>query len=137
MTIDFKNAARRHNDSANMLYDKKIWGDADHLYGFAAECSLKEIMCLLGMMTKSGRPKSNKHLKHINELWNEYNSFVSGRNQLDYCIPSDNPFENWDASQRYMGSRCFDKSRVEPHKNSTFDLLKLLERINLNNGNSK
>jgi hypothetical protein len=30
MNLDFKNAARRHHDSADLLYKEKFWGDADH-----------------------------------------------------------------------------------------------------------
>jgi len=128
MSIDFKNAARRHYASAELLYKNQYWGDADHLYGFAAECLLKAIMVALGAPTKSDDLKKDSHRRHIDGLWGEYNSFVSGRNQSNYLVSIDNPFANWDVAQRYAGSQYFDNSLVMPHREATEKLLKLLQQ---------
>lgn len=128
MDLDFKNAARRHHASAELLYKKKYWGDADHLYGFAAECALKAIMVHFGAPTKSEDLKQNRHRKHIDALWHEYNNFLSGRNQAAYVLSPQNPFADWDIAQRYVGSKYFDKNCVDPHRQTSQDLLKLLQQ---------
>jgi hypothetical protein len=66
--------------------------------------------------TESNDLEDKRHRKHINALWNEYNSFVSGRNQSRYVLSPQNPFNNWDIAQRYAGSKDFDRNFVEPHR---------------------
>lgn len=128
MGIDFKNAARRHHQSAELLYQKDFWGDADHLYRFSAECVLKAIMIALNAQNKSGDLKKDRHRQHINVLWNEYNSFVNGRNNAGYALSGPNPFADWDIAQRYAGSKDFSRELVEPHRNAIAPLFKLLDK---------
>ena len=128
MNVDFKNAARRHNDRAELLYKKQYWGDADHLYGLSAECVLKAIMIALGAPAKLDGPRKKLYRQHINKLWAEYSSFVSGRNQSRYCVSPQNPFADWDIAQRYVNSKYFDQSFVDPHRRETLGLFKLLQQ---------
>lgn len=124
MDIDFKNAARRHNESAKLLYDKKFYGDSDHLYGLAAECGLKAIMVKLGAPTKNDDLKKDAHRKHMDKLWDEYNSFLNGRTASNYSLPfQENPFKDWHIDQRYAGSKHFDQDRVQPHQQATMAVL--------------
>jgi len=130
MDTDFKNAAHRHHNSAKLLYDKQHYGDSDHLYGLAAECGLKAIMVGLGAPTKNDDLKKDAHRKHINDLWNEYENFLSGRNASNYSLPfQKNPFGDWDSAQRYASSKHFDQSRVNPHQQATIAVLKKLELL--------
>ncbi len=41
MNTNYKNAARRHYEDAEILFNRLRWANADQLYGLAAECGLK------------------------------------------------------------------------------------------------
>lgn len=49
MPVDFRDAAERHWEDAEHLMNNDRLANADHLYGLSAECSLKAVMCALGM----------------------------------------------------------------------------------------
>ena len=49
LTVNFTEAHRRHWKDAKLLYAHRRWGNADHLFGFSAECGLKAVMTRLGM----------------------------------------------------------------------------------------
>jgi hypothetical protein len=53
---------------------------------------------------------------------------VGGRNQSRYVLYPQNPFNNWDIAQRYVGSKYFDRNFVEPHRQATQDLFKRLQQ---------
>jgi hypothetical protein len=55
MNTDFYDAHQRHWDDAELLYEKQRWANADHLYGMAAECGLKQLMLAFGMTFDSGK----------------------------------------------------------------------------------
>ncbi|SEH09240.1 SAM-dependent methyltransferase [Candidatus Venteria ishoeyi] len=128
MDIDFKDAARRHKDCAELLYQEQCWGDADHLYGFSAECTLKSLMITLGASTNANGELGRQYWVHINKLWDEYNSFLSGRGQSRYVLSPQNPFANWDISQRYANSEDFDRAFVDPHRRAMQHLFRLLQQ---------
>ncbi|WHF34964.1 hypothetical protein [Aeromonas salmonicida] len=44
MQADFLDAHARHWDDAESLLQAQRWANADHLYGMAAECGLKQLM---------------------------------------------------------------------------------------------
>ena len=44
MKADFLDAHQRHWDDAEHLLQAQRWANADHLYGFAAECGLKAVV---------------------------------------------------------------------------------------------
>ena len=44
MTFNYAQAARRHNADATLLLANQRIANADHLYGFAAECALVKII---------------------------------------------------------------------------------------------
>ncbi len=46
---DFLDAHHRHRADAELLFEHDRWANADRLYGFSAECSLKAVMTTLGM----------------------------------------------------------------------------------------
>jgi hypothetical protein len=76
MRTDFFNAYQRHYKDAESLYTASRWANADHLYGFSAECGLKCIMQNFGMrldpITETP-PKKDK--VHIDQVWDRYEDF--------------------------------------------------------------
>lgn len=65
-TTDFGDAHLRHWEDAEFLLSDRRFGNANHLYGFSAECGLKAIMRALGMkVDQSGSPTLKKHRVQI------------------------------------------------------------------------
>ena len=49
MRPDFFDAQQRHWVDAEHLLQAQRWANADHLYGMAAECGLKQLMLIFNM----------------------------------------------------------------------------------------
>jgi hypothetical protein len=132
MKTDFVDAHKRHWEDAEILFKKERWANADHLYGFSAECGLKALILASGIKWNDGsdmpETKSERHRfrTHINELWDEYNSFIDGKLAAQYVIPSENPFSNWDASDRYAKENEFTQERVQQHQTAAKSIRKLV-----------
>ncbi|ATG89750.1 hypothetical protein [Methylomonas koyamae] len=128
MDEDFLDAHQRHWDDAERLYAAKRWANADHLYGFSAECGLKAL---------SEKLKENKlerkEFFHIMEskkpsnAWDIFETYRSGhRLGSKFVMPPSNPFTNWDVSQRYANQINFDQALVEPHRAGAETILKFI-----------
>ncbi|MDR2376699.1 MAG: hypothetical protein LBD96_09720 [Treponema sp.] len=102
MQTDFYNAYKRHWEDADYLFNDSRWANADHLYGYAAECGLKCLMRQFGMILDpaTGSPYPQDRL-HINDLWHRYEAYRAGFGAAAYLLPRPNPFVNWRISQRY------------------------------------
>jgi hypothetical protein len=118
MTEDFLDSHKRHWDDAERLFNAERWANADHLYGISAECGLKKLLEVL-----QGDPLGPNQKRHIWEsrrtdnCWNIFDTYRSGH-QLAAKFPMpDNPFNDWDISQRYAHQSYFDRNRAESHRN--------------------
>lgn len=119
MNTDFLDAHHRHLRDADSLFSASRLANADHLYGMAAECGLKQLMIAFGMETdNTGAPKNRgSDWIHAEKVWTRYETYRSGHIQgVQYGLPPSNPFEDWKAEQRYAQERCFDHARVQPHR---------------------
>ena len=69
MNTDFLDAHYRHWEDAELLFNAKHWANADHLYGFSAECGLKQLMKKFGMPidTTTGTPSKGQDRVHVME----------------------------------------------------------------------
>ncbi len=77
MAADFRDAWMRHKEDGDLLYKKKRWANADHLYGLAVECGLKAVMQALGMaVNPTGVPVSRQHRVHLPDIWYAFHAFV-------------------------------------------------------------
>ncbi len=65
MNEDYPAAARRHWEDAALLDEAQRRENADHHYGFAAECALKSALQAMGYF------REDQHRRHINVLWNK------------------------------------------------------------------
>lgn len=127
---DFLDAFERHWVDAELLFKKERLPNADHLFGVAAECGLKRLMLSFGMPCKDNGPKDIKDRKHANEIWNRYETYRSGRGSLDYILPQ-NPFTDWDVSDRYANSSNFNSAKVSKHQAGARTVRDLIKKAQL------
>ncbi len=130
MATDFYNAFHRHRKDGDILYRKKRWANADHLYGLSAECGLKALMVKLGMpVDQSGVPEKPFKI-HINQLWIHFKSFASGKLPSHYFLhlSSQNPFHNWKIGQRYENESGFNQTTVYPHRKEVQKIKSMLNK---------
>ncbi|WP_300809074.1 hypothetical protein [uncultured Desulfovibrio sp.] len=117
MSTDFYDAFSRHDADADLLLENGRWANADHHYGLAAECALKALLLQQGIPPNNGDMPSGRQYRpyrtHINHLWDSYQNFMQTRN--DYPIPADNPFQDWDISQRYASKTDITEQAARSH----------------------
>lgn len=118
LPADFLDAHHRHWNDAQTLFDLRRFANADHLYGFAAECGLKALMVVFGMPTNNGNPRLPEDRKHMDQdLWDRFESYRQGHSSgAAYALPNANPFKDWKTSDRYAHRSHFDQNRVELHR---------------------
>lgn len=119
MQADFLDAHKRHWNDAERLFQAQRWGNADHLYGMAAECGLKRLMLALGMPYDSAkdRPTKSDDRVHASGIWARFESYRSGHAQgAGFALSLGNPFANWDVADRYAHQSNFDQARAQDHQ---------------------
>ncbi len=134
MNSDFLDAHQRHWQDAERLFLAQRWANADHLYGLAAECGLKRLMLAFGMPFDAGRdrPQKDSDLKHADGVWARYDAYRAACQQgTNYGLPSNNPFQNWNISQRYAHQHEFDQGRVNDHRKGAEQVQKFVARASI------
>lgn len=119
MKADFLDAHQRHWHDAEHLFQSQRWANADHLYGMAAECGLKSLMSVFGMIVDSGTgsPTNKKDWKHANEVWARFETYRSGHPQgAGFALSPRNPFSLWEVADRYANQSNFNQARVQGHQ---------------------
>lgn len=119
MKADFLDAHDRHWDDAERLLQAQRWANADHLYGMAAECGLKRMMLAFGMPYDAtrDRPADQQNRVHAKGVWERFESYRSGHVQgTGYVLPPNNPYHDWDVSDRYAHQSNFDQARAQGHQ---------------------
>lgn len=118
MNADFQDAHARHWEDAEHLFQAQRWANADHLYGVAAECGLKALMLVFGMPfdQEKKRPKNGEDRVHANGLWTRYEAYREGSQGGRYGLPGENPFSDWDISDRYVHRAQFDVQHTAVHR---------------------
>jgi hypothetical protein len=131
MQADFLDAHERHWGDAEMLFSEGRYANADHLYGMAAECGLKRLMVKFGMVVNptTGSPTDSKDWKHANNIWARFESYRSGEEKgVDYGLPTPNPFDNWDVSDRYAHQSSFNHAGVQLHQTGAAAICELIKK---------
>jgi len=117
MNCDFLDAHERHWEDAELLNEKERLANADHLYGMSAECGLKRLMICFGMSVGASGLPPDSDRKHADGIWDRFDAYRHGHPQgAGYALPTNNPFANWKAGQRYAAREGFDKSLVLAHR---------------------
>lgn len=131
MPTDYSNAARRHWEDGRYLHNDNRLANADHLFGFTAECALKAVMIGLGLPVNSeGSPSDRKYKIHINDLWDEFQTFAHSRCGARYSAPIsgvNNPFDDWHVKQRYFHQADIVPVAADSHKNGAQMAMTTLE----------
>ncbi len=125
LPADFLDAMDRHWQDAELLHSSERLANADHLYGLSAECGLKAIMQKLGMEMENNVPRLRDDRKHINSLWDRYESYLSGSSYVSSSLlpwQHHNPFANWHVSDRYASRDHFAGDRLEEHRSGARDV---------------
>lgn len=114
---DFADARERHWSDAEVLLAGGCWANADHLYGFSAECGLKLIMQRLGMRLDDGLPP-REYREHVNVLWRLFQDFAERHDGARYLqhLPDGEPFADWSVADRYARRSAFGEELVAPHR---------------------
>lgn len=131
---DYRDACDRHWDDAENLHGASRLANADHLYGFAAECGLKILMMRFGMTLNptTGKPSVGADVVHADKLWARYESYRSGNPVgTGYALPTSNPFANWDVNQRYHNQGVFSAAVVTAHRVGAEEVRKLVKQAEL------
>ena len=131
MKVDFLNAHERHWSDAEKLFAEGRYANADHLYGMSAECGLKQLMVSFGMEVDPalGSPMDRRDWKHANNIWARFEGYLSGKPEgAGYGLPSSNPFDNWDVSDRYAHQSNFSLAGVQIHQVGTAAICELIKK---------
>ncbi|MCI4237224.1 SAM-dependent methyltransferase [Dickeya dianthicola] len=134
MTTDFEDACERHWRDAETLFNLGRWANADHLYGFSAESGLKKLMLAFDMPFDTDRdmPSNPNDKKHIDTIWLRYETYRSGQiTGTDYLLSSNNPFDDWKASQRYSNQQKFTQIEAEKHRNGAEQVKNILKQAKM------
>lgn len=127
---NYADAALRHWHDAQLLEEENRVENADHLYGFAAECAIKKVLVVLPAFSTTGMLEKT-YKEHVNTLWGRvnYQSLQKTYPILSALLKSTNPFSDWHVKQRYAADREISKAAMELHKKSA---IRLLGSVNLN-----
>lgn len=131
MQADFLDAHERHWNDAERLFSQGCYANADHLYGMAAECGLKRLMVKFGMDVNpaTGSPAAREDRSHANHVWTRFESYRSGSVEgRDYGLPTPNPFDNWDVSDRYAHQSNFNQAGVQVHQAGAAAICNLIKK---------
>ena len=131
MQADFLDAFERHWDDAELLFQSGHWANADHLYGIATECGLKQLMLKFGMPYDAARdrPNNKDDRVHANGIWDRFENYRAGHHLgAGYALPSANPFHTWDVSDRYAHRSNFDEQRTRAHQAGATSVRKLVQQ---------
>lgn len=98
--------------------------NADHHYGFAAECAIKKVLVKLPAFSSGGEIE-RAYKEHVNILWGKvnYQSLQKLYPALSALLKSANHFSDWHVNQRYARDGEIVRGAMEPHRNSARRLL--------------
>lgn len=134
MAADFIDSHSRHYDDANHLFSINRFANADQLYGFSVECGLKSLMIAFGMPFDQSQqiPQNRDDRVHADRVWDKYESYRSAHSSgANYILSNTNPFNNWNASQRYENQSSYNNATVNPHKNAADQVRQLVKKAQL------
>ncbi|MEX1364929.1 MAG: hypothetical protein AB1Z98_17505 [Nannocystaceae bacterium] len=137
MAVSFTEAAKRHSTDASLLDTAKRTANANHLWGFAAECALKAVLRGVDptLFSATGVP-GNAFKVHIDKLWPSAVNFFSGRSEayLSSALPiAPNPFDQWSVHGRYDSDADTPSATLHAqHQTAAKRCLSLLATARLN-----
>lgn len=135
---NFLDAHQRHWEDAELLHERLRWANADHLYGVSAECGLKFLIQVIAPNAWTSGEPIHMDRVHLTEqkkpdIWARYQTYLSGRQGARYTLPQDNPFLDWDISDRYAERAHFSQASVIPHRQGADTVRQLVQQAGKGN----
>ncbi len=126
-------AAKRHLNDAEELHQAGHRGNADHLYGFAAECALSAVVVQLGWDRCGLDGLEGDFRLHIDQQWNRLILYAQGRSSAAALagVLGENPFRDWRVQDRYAARGRDDEKVVMRHKRGAETMLRVMDRVRL------
>lgn len=117
---NYADAALRHWSDAKVLEENQCVDNADHHYGFAAECAIKKVLAV-----QNQGSLSDAYKKHINVLWDRINiqSIQQIAPSLVAILKTGNQFQEWNVDQRYASNGAVLVAAMQMHKKAASRLL--------------
>lgn len=114
---NYSSAAVRHWKDAELLARENRVENADHHYGFAAECAIKKVLVSFPAFLASGMLDSS-YKQHINVLWNKvgHQSLQKSYPRLLAILKEAQNFSDWDVDQRYFADGAVSMVALASHK---------------------
>ncbi|MFZ4700934.1 MAG: hypothetical protein ACOYMG_12870 [Candidatus Methylumidiphilus sp.] len=126
MDENFTQAALRHWRDAELLKEQNRVDNADQLYGFAAECAIKQALLHLPAFANHGN-LHQPYKEHIDVLWNKVGHQSLQKiypGLLAYIKNGGKPFDDWKVEQRYSIDNAIPTHRMHAHRAATLELFK-------------
>jgi hypothetical protein len=117
-------AALRHWVDGNLLETSGRVPNADHLYGFAAECAIKSALATLLPAAATGQLE-RRYREHIDKLWalvllqNIQRRFPA----LHAILRTPNAFHDWSTHHRYTDGSPVTPQMIARHRKASQRLL--------------
>jgi hypothetical protein len=134
--VNYFDAAKRHYNDAELLLKNKREANAGHLYGFASECGVKQLLVMHGIRTDpaTGDIVENKqdYRVHIDKLVNTMHIFLSGRGADRYSamVPNIGSFSTWKVAHRYYAESALPAS-VPDWQKAAVEVMRMLFQADL------
>ncbi|MBH2020731.1 MAG: hypothetical protein I8H91_14640 [Burkholderiales bacterium] len=121
---NYSDAAFRHWKDAKLLEKENCVENADHHFGFAAECAVKKVLVELPAFKNAGMLEKS-YKEHINILWEKvsHQSLQKSYPALFAILRAANSFSDWNVNQRYSEDGEITKAMMESHKKSASRIL--------------
>lgn len=121
---NYASAAVRHWKDAELLESENRVENADHHYGFAAECAIKKALVAFPAFSASG-VLSAAYKEHINVLWGKVGrqSLQRAHPNLFAILKASKAFSDWSVNQRYFVDGAVTSAALASHKQTAKRLL--------------
>ena len=90
-------------------------------------------MSCFGMATDPvGTPTDSHDRKHADDIWIRFETYRSGKFEaVDYVLPPENPFDDWNISHRYAHQSHFNQRGVHRHQAGAAVVCQLINKAKL------
>ncbi|MFD3721538.1 hypothetical protein [Streptomyces sp. NPDC058674] len=141
----YASAALRHHDDAVYLHEDGRLPNADHHYGFVAECAVKSLLIRNNLVSvephnRPWLPKQNgkpRFLGHFPSLQTDTEPMLAaaalqmhgrGGTILSGVISAWQPFADWSPEDRYLDGASVDPAQVSDRRAAAEQILSLHEQ---------
>ena len=124
MAESYTEAALRHWTDGLLLERERRLSNADHLFGFAAECAIKVALTQVPGCQVGGR-LHRRYLEHVDKLWSllPLQGIQARFPGLVAVLKAGTPFDDWEIDQRYAADDEISEEAAARHRNAAKRLL--------------